>query len=89
MMVAINDQSSEVHKINAGVLHSYLIGPPSFLLYINDMRKNIIRSLVNIYADGTAVYGYNFKYRDDKSLADDLSSDTNSHRSMMGGDWLV
>lgn len=36
-----------------------------FLIYINDMPKNVIRSLVNIYAKDTTVFGCASKYVDD------------------------
>lgn len=46
-----------------------------FLFYINDMPKIILRLLVNIYADDTAVYGCTSQSQDDQSLAADLLSD--------------
>lgn len=46
-----------------------------YLLYINDLPKNILRSVVNIYAVDITVYGCFAKYLDDKYLAADLSSD--------------
>lgn len=43
-----------------------------FLLYIKDLLENIFRSLVNIYIDGTTVYGCTSKYLNDQSMPADL-----------------
>lgn len=47
MKSVINGQSPETHEINISVPQGFLF----FLLYINDISKNIPRSLVNIYTD--------------------------------------
>lgn len=51
------------------------LGPILFLLYISNMPKNILTSLVNIDADDITVCGNNTKGGDDQYLATDLSSD--------------
>lgn len=43
--------------------------------YINNLLKNIIRSLVSIYPNDTTAYGYTLKNLDDKSMTADLWSD--------------
>ena len=57
LRVVINGQSSDAYSINAGVPQGSLLGPTLFLLYINDLPKWIIRSMVDIYADDTTDYG--------------------------------
>lgn len=49
-MKFINFQSSYAHEINADVTQDFLLCP-TFLLYTNDLPKNILRSLANINAD--------------------------------------
>lgn len=62
--------SFEVHVINAGSILGFIL----FLLYINDQPRNILRSLVNIYADNTTAYECTSQNPDDQSLSADLSS---------------
>lgn len=54
--VIVNCQSTVAHKINAGVPQGSLLGPTLFLTCINNLSKNIVKSLLNIYADNTTVY---------------------------------
>lgn len=48
MKVIINGCSSEEHEINAGISQGTLLSPTLFLLYINNLPTNILRSLINI-----------------------------------------
>lgn len=75
MKVVLNHQSSEAHEINAGIHQDALLEPTLFLLYINDLPKNIFRSLINVYSDDNMMYGCTSKYLDDQCLAADLYSD--------------
>lgn len=63
-----NGKSSEAHKINAGVTQDPLLGLTLFRFYINDLPKNTLRFLVNIYVDNTSVYGCSSKHLDDQCL---------------------
>lgn len=45
----------EAHDIDTGVSQDSLFGPTLFLLYINSLLKNILRSMVNVYADDVKV----------------------------------
>lgn len=58
IMVVINDQFSEAQKINADTPQRLsLLGLTHFLLYINNLPKTSHRSLVNIHANDTMIYG--------------------------------
>lgn len=72
MKVVVNRRSSEADMNNAGVPQGSLLGLTHFLLCIRDLRRNIHRSLVNLYADYTTVYGCTFKNNDDQNPAADL-----------------
>lgn len=52
----VNGQCPDAQEIDADIPDSSLNGPTIFLFHINDLTKNIIRLLMNIYADDTAVY---------------------------------
>ena len=88
MKVVVNGQSSGIHDINAGVPQGSVLGPTLFLLFINDLPDNILRSFVNIYADDTTLYGCTSKDLDHVSLASNLSSDL-SNIVDWGKKWLV
>lgn len=60
MTVVANGQSTEAHKINAGVPQYSLFALILFLLYINDMSKKLPSSLEP--EDDTAMS----KYLDDR-----------------------
>lgn len=51
---SFNIQSPEADETSADVPQH--LGPTLFLLYINDLPSKILRSLLNISADDTAVY---------------------------------
>lgn len=63
--------------INAGAA-KYLL----FLLFINDLPRNILRRFVNIYVNESKVHECALKKKDDPSIAADFSFDlcTNSSR---------
>ena len=87
MKVVINGQTSEAHKINAGVPQGSLLGPTLFLIFINDLPSEIVSS-VNMYADDTTVYEQTSKTYKDINLASDLSSDLKKVVKW-GKTWLV
>ena len=88
LKVVINGQASEARSINAGVPQGSLLGPTLFLLFINDLPKHIISSLVTIYADDTTLYGSTSVSVSDQKLATDLSDDL-EHVVQWGKTWLV
>ena len=49
----IKKSSSEKQKTTHGVPQGAVLGPLSFLLYINDLNKSIIHSSVHQFADDT------------------------------------
>ena len=75
LRVVVNGQTSEAHKINAGVPQGSLLGPTLFLLFINDLPDHIISSFVDIYADDTTMYGCTADDLSDSDLAAGLSAD--------------
>lgn len=66
--------SLKVHEFNICVPEVFLLGSTLFLPCIIDLPKSILRSLANIYADGTSDFRWTFKYMGDQSLAADFSS---------------
>lgn len=52
----VNGQSFKAHEIKTGVFQCSLLVLTIFLLYINDLPRNINQFLVNIYAFDTTVY---------------------------------
>ena len=87
LKVVINGQTSEAHKINAGVPQGSLLGPTLFLIFINDLPSEIVSS-VNMYADDTTVYEQTSKTYNDINLASDLYSDL-KEVVKWGKTWLV
>lgn len=61
MGIVVNSQSSKVQQNTADVLQDSLFGCTLFLYYIKYMSKNMLRSLLNIYAEDTKMYGFNFQ----------------------------
>ena len=53
--VIINGSYSELADINSGVPQGSVLGPLLFLVYINDLEKNI-KSKVKFFADDTMLY---------------------------------
>ena len=53
--VVLDGESSNEDPVTSGVPQGSVLGPRLFLLYINDLPKNI-QSQVRLFADDTAVY---------------------------------
>ena len=53
--VVLNGSSSEFSSIESGVPQGSILGPLLFLIYINDLEKNI-KSNINFFADDTMLF---------------------------------
>ena len=51
----LNGQSSRWGNISAGVPQGSILGPPFFLIYINDLTENL-RCSVKLFADDTSLF---------------------------------
>ena len=54
--VSLNGTISTPNVIRSGVPQGSILGPLLFLLFINDMPKNIVNCSVDMYADDTLIY---------------------------------
>ena len=71
MCVALNGLFSEYTNIESGVPQGSVLGPLLFLVYINDLQKDVL-STVNFFADDTMLYSI---VRDPKLTASQLNHD--------------
>lgn len=73
--VVINVQFTGALEVNAGVCQWPMLGPNYFLIFINDLCKNILNSFVNIYSSDMNIYVRTYKTLNGQTMATDLSSD--------------
>ena len=71
--VVLNGISSNFHPIESGVPQGSVLGPLLFLIYINDLKKNI-KSEVKFFADDTMLFSIS---HDPLISASDLNHDLN------------
>ena len=53
--VVLNGSFSDYSEIKSGVPRGSVLGPLLFLIYINDLERNI-KSNINFFADGTMLF---------------------------------
>ena len=53
--MVLDGKSSQEYPVNAGVPQGFILGPTLFLLYINDLRDDVICD-ITIYADDATLY---------------------------------
>ena len=71
--VVLNGYCSEYHPIESGVPQGSVLGPLLFLIYINDLEKNI-KSNIKFFADDTMLFSIvNNPQNSANDLNDDLS----------------
>ena len=80
-IVQIEDQKSDIMRINFGVPQGSIIGPLLFSIYINDLPSIAEKSQAILYADDTAIIYSAKNYLDVQQV---LSADFN-----LIGKWLV
>ena len=71
--VVLNGFNSDYSPIEAGVPQGSVLGPLLFLVYINDLERNI-KSNVNFFADDTMLFPL---VKDPVTSANDLNHDLN------------
>ena len=69
--VALNGSMSELTNIESGVPQGSILGPLLFLIYINDLEKNI-KSNIKFFADDTMLFSI---VQDPQLTANDLNHD--------------
>ena len=67
----LNSQTSEWRNINSGVQQGSVLGPLSFLIYINDLR-DCITSICKTFADDTSLFS---KVHDINKSVNELNCD--------------
>ena len=55
--VLLNDQTSKWLPVKAGVTQGSILGPLSFLIYINDLSDDLV-STVRLFADDTSLFSF-------------------------------
>ena len=76
----VNGVDSFLVNIDIGIQRGSCIGPPLFLIYINDLPQTVQHSHVHMYADDTSIY------HQSHNLAQ-LNEDINSDLKQLGT-WL-
>ena len=66
--------SSNYVLVTSGVPQGTVLGPLMFLLYINDINKNITSSKLGLFADDCDIYKTIFSKDDSIALQNDLSA---------------
>ena len=75
MKVVINGEYSEVYSINAGVPQGSVLSPTLNLIFIIDLPDNLLKSLLDIYADDSTIYSVSSKEYHLALMTTDLTSD--------------
>lgn len=71
-IVKINDTTSEVCELEAGIPQGTVLGPLLFLLYVNDIFLQFSNENIISYADDTVLYVEENSWESIKSKAEDL-----------------
>ena len=82
--VIVDGQSSEIGHIKAGVPQGAVLGPLTFLIYINDIIKDI-KANIKLFADDTSLF---IEVDDPNIAAEVLNSDLDKIK-LWADQWLV
>ena len=74
--MVLNGSSSDYSGIESGVLQGSVLGPLVFLIYINDLERNI-KSNIKFFADDSMIFSI---IKDPKISANDLNHDIETIR---------
>ena len=72
--VVLNGTCSASMKVTSGVPQGTVLGPPLFLIYINDLPECVNHSEIRLFADDCIVYRCIHNQQDAELLQEDINA---------------